>query len=378
MAKIRTQVAYTFDDVLLAPHFSEILPTNTNTTTTLVNDLILDVPFLSSAMDTVTEWKMAAAMAEVGALGVLHKNLAIAEQVKMIDLVKNSKFEKVELFSGCRSTLDKLGRLRVAAAVGVTEVEKKRVEALINAQVDLIVIDTAHGHSLGVLSMVKWVRQNYPKTNIAVGNVATAQGVEDLIKAGADIIKVGIGPGSICTTRVIAGVGVPQLQAILDCYEVCRAHKKTLIADGGIRYSGDVVKAIAAGASCVMMGSILAGTEESPGEIMQVDDQKFKSYRGMGSLGAMMNGSKDRYGQSEVSKSDKLVPEGVEGLVPCVGSVSEVLFKMWGGLRSGLGYLGANNLEELRRNAEFVPITSAGKIESYPHSLLNHKDIFKK
>lgn len=378
MAKFKTSVAYTFDDVLLLPQFSEILPTQTNTSVTLMDDLILDVPILSSAMDTVTEWQMAAAMAEVGGLGVVHKNLLVSDQVAMVVKVKSHKYQMIELFSNCKPTCDKNGKLRVAAAVGVTETEKKRVEELVKAHVDLIVVDTAHGHSQGVLLMVKWIKSQYPKVPLAVGNVATAEGVEDLIKAGADIVKVGIGPGSICTTRVIAGVGVPQLQAILDCFEISNYYKKPLIADGGIRYSGDLVKAIAAGASCVMMGSILAGTNESPGEIMDVDGQKYKSYRGMGSLGAMMSGSKDRYGQADVSRTEKLVPEGVEGLVPCSGQVSEVLYKMWGGLRSGLGYLGAKNLGELRDRAVFTQITNAGKIESYPHSLLNHKDIFKK
>lgn len=378
MVKIKNAVAYTFDDVLLVPQFSEILPTQTKTTTFLVEDLILDVPILSSAMDTVTEWKMAIAMAEIGGLGVLHKNLSIKDQVSMLLKVKSHAYQKIDLFSNCKPSIDSSGQLRVAAAVGVTEQEKKRVEELVNAKVDLIVIDTAHGHSRGVLEMVKWLRKNFSTIFIAVGNVATSQGTEDLIKAGADIIKVGIGPGSICTTRVVAGVGIPQLQAIVDCDEVCRHFKKSLIADGGIRYSGDLVKAMAAGASCVMMGSILAGTEESPGEVIEVNGERYKTYRGMGSMGAMMNGSKDRYGQSAISKTDKLVPEGVEGMVPCVGKVSEVLYKMWGGLRSGLGYLGAENLTELRDKAVFTPITSAGKIESYPHSLLHHKDIFKK
>ena len=262
--------------------------------------------------------------------------------------------------------------------MGVNENEKRRVEELIKNNVDLIVVDTAHGHSYGVQQMVKWIKKNFPHIPLAVGNVATAQGAEDLIKAGADIIKVGIGPGSICTTRVVAGVGVPQLQAIIDCSEITNFYKKTMIADGGIRYSGDLVKAIAAGASCVMMGSVLAGTIESPGNVTEIAGTQYKNYRGMGSLGAMLSGSKDRYGQAEVSKSDKLVPEGVEGLVPCSGSVSEVLYKMWGGLRSGMGYLGAKNLEELQDKATFTPITNAGKIESYPHSLLHHKDIFKK
>lgn len=378
MAKLKDSVAYTFDDVLLVPQYSEILPTQTNTTTILVEDLILDVPILSSAMDTVTEWQMAASMAEVGGMGVVHKNLSIAQQVEMVQKVKSYQAQKIELFSTCKATIDAKGRLRVAAAVGVTENEKKRVESLIDMNVDLIVVDTAHGHSQGVVAMVQWIKKNHKNTFIAVGNVATAQGAEDLIKAGADIIKVGIGPGSICTTRVVAGVGVPQLQAIFDCYERCHHYKKSLIADGGIRYSGDFVKAMAAGASCVMMGSILAGTEESPGEEMEVDGQKYKAYRGMGSMGAMINGSKDRYGQADISKTDKLVAEGVEGLVPCAGKASEVLYKMWGGLRSGLGYLGAKNLAELRDRAVFTPITNAGKIESYPHSLLNHKDIFKK
>ncbi len=378
MAKFKAAVAYTFDDVLLLPQFSKILPTQTTTAVTLVDALTLDVPILSSAMDTVTEWRMAAAMAEVGGLGVLHKNLPIQDQIEMVHKVKNFSYTKLELFSSCKPTCSIDGKLQVAAAVGVTESEKKRVEELVRNHIDLIVVDTAHGHSLGVVEMVKWIKKYYPQIPIAVGNVATAGGAEELIKAGADIVKVGIGPGSICTTRVVAGVGVPQLQAIIDCSEVTKTYKKSLIADGGIRYSGDLVKAIAAGASCVMMGSILAGTMESPGELMDVDGKKYKSYRGMGSLGAMISGSKDRYGQAEVSKTDKLVPEGVEGLVPCQGSVSEVLYKMWGGLRSGLGYLGAKNLQELRENAVFTPITNAGKIESYPHSLLSHKDIFKK
>jgi IMP dehydrogenase len=378
MAKFKTTVAYTFDDVLLVPQFSDILPTQTQTSVVLIDDLILDVPMLSSAMDTVTEWQMAAAMAEVGGMGILHKNLKVDEQVHMVAKVKNHNFKTIELFSPCKATTNKEGKLRVGAAVGVTENEKKRVEELVKQNIDLIVVDTAHGHSLGVIEMVKWIKKYFPKVPVAVGNVATAQGAEELIKSGADIIKVGIGPGSICTTRVVAGVGVPQLQAIIDCFEMTSYYKKSLIADGGIRYSGDLVKAIAAGASCVMMGSILAGTLESPGEVTEVDGLKYKSYRGMGSLGAMMSGSKDRYGQADVSKTDKLVPEGVEGLVPCLGSVSDVLYKMWGGLRSGLGYLGAKNLSELREKALFTPITNAGKIESYPHSLLHHKDIFKK
>jgi IMP dehydrogenase len=388
MAKIRSSVAYTFDDVLLVPKYSEILPTQTTTTTILAKDLILDVPILSSAMDTVTEWKLARAMSMVGGLGVLHKNMSVLDQVSMVKKVKSSQLDNIEdqeqeqkfseLFSPCKPTLDDKKRFRVAAAVGVSEQEKQRVQELINAEVDLLVVDTAHGHSQGVIAMVNWIKKTFPKTIVAVGNVATAQGATDLVKAGADIIKIGIGPGSICTTRVVAGVGVPQLQAVMDCFDVVHQYKKTVIADGGIRYSGDMVKAIAAGANAVMMGSILAGTIEAPGEILEVDGKKYKAYRGMGSLGAMISGSKDRYGQSDISKTDKLVPEGVEGIVPCSGNVYEVLYKMWGGLRSGLGYLGAKNLLELQEKAEFVPITNAGKIESYPHSLLNHKDIFKK
>lgn len=382
MAKIKNEPAYTFDDVLLVPKYSEILPTQTNTKTYLTKDLSLDVPVLSSAMDTVTEWKLALSMSIAGGLGILHKNMSIQEQVNMVLKIKNhvvdTNHEVRDLFSHCNSTLDSKKRFRVGSAVGVTESEKNRVEALIQAEVDLIVVDTAHGHSLGVLEMVKWIRKSFPHVNIAAGNVASSEATLALIEAGADVIKVGIGPGSICTTRVVSGVGVPQLQAVLDCSAVAKKYSKSIIADGGIRYSGDMVKAIAAGAHSVMMGSVLAGTEEAPGEILEVDGKKYKSYRGMGSLGAMMSGSKDRYGQSEISKTDKLVPEGVEGLVPCSGSIYEVLYKMWGGLRSGLGYLGAKNLEELRDKAEFIPITNAGKIESYPHSLLNHKDIFKK
>ena len=380
MAKLKTDVAFTFDDVLLVPQYSEILPTQTITTTKLVGDLTLDVPMLSSAMDTVTEWQMAQVMALVGGLGVIHKNMNIEQQVEMVKKVKIShdNIHISEIFHPAKKTLDSKGKLRAAAAVGVAESEKERITALVDAHVDLLVVDTAHGHSLGVVEMVKWIKKNFPQNYVAVGNVATAKGAELLCQAGADIIKVGIGPGSICTTRVVAGVGVPQLQAILDCHSVCQSYGKTIIADGGIRYSGDLVKAIAAGASCVMMGSILAGTDEAPGLTKDIDGIKYKYYRGMGSLGAMMSGSKDRYGQKDISKSDKLVPEGVEGLVLSSGAACDILYKMWGGLRSGLGYLGAKNLQELQMKAEFIPITSAGKIESYPHSLLSHKDIFKK
>ncbi|MFN9115309.1 MAG: IMP dehydrogenase, partial [Bacteroidota bacterium] len=273
-----------------------------------------------------------------------------------------------------RSNKDALGRLRVAAAIGVGDKELKRAELLIKAQVDAIVIDTAHGHSKGVIEMLKSVKALSKAIDVVAGNVATAQACSDLIKAGVDGIKVGIGPGSICTTRVIAGIGVPQMQALFDCREVCEKAGVPFIADGGIKYSGDIVKALAAGAGAVMIGSLFAGTDEAPGEMVLYQGRAYKYYRGMGSMGAMARGSKDRYGQGAVEEVSKLVPEGIEGQVPYRGPLSQNLFQLAGGIRSGMGYVGAANLRELREKARFVRITGASLKESHPHDVIITKE----
>ena len=469
----------TFDDVLLVPAKSDILPKKVDLKVNLTDKIKLSIPVISAAMDTVTEYKMAIAMAREGGIGVIHKNMSIEEQAEQVRKVKRSesgvitdpffltpdslvdeaeslmqqykisgvpivnntddmkvvgiitnrdmrfltdfdikisevmtkehlvtapanttleeasvilrghKIEKLILTDEAgkltglitikdieklakypNSAKDEKGRLLVAASVGITNDTVDRVEALVEAGVDAIVVDTAHGHSKGVLDAVKALRTNYPELDIIAGNVATGEAARDLFNAGADVVKVGIGPGSICTTRVVAGVGVPQLSAI---YDVCKALEGTgvpLIADGGLRYSGDVVKALAAGGSSVMVGSLVAGTEESPGDTIIFNGRKFKSYRGMGSLEAMeqKNGSRDRYFQNDVGDVKKLVPEGIAGRVPYKGTVQEVIYQLVGGLRSGMGYCGAASIEDLH-NAKFTRITNAGVLESHPHDI---------
>lgn len=466
----------TFDDLLLVPAYSQVLPRNVDLTTRFSKNILLNIPMVSAAMDTVTETTMAIAIAREGGMGVIHKNMSIAEQAKQVRAVKRAengmilnpisitpdkkvsdalaimtefriggipvvdgdnklvgivtnrdlRFEKSmekpidevmtkEHLVTTRQTthledaaeilqqykIEKLpvvdsnyklvglitykditkakdkpfackdgqGRLRVAAGIGITHDSTDRAAALIEAGVDAIVIDTAHGHSKGVAEMLQLVKNRFPDIDVVVGNIATAEAAKFLADAGADGVKVGIGPGSICTTRVIAGVGVPQLSAI---YEVGKALKGTgipLIADGGLRYSGDIVKALAAGASSVMMGSLLAGTEESPGETIIFNGRKFKAYRGMGSLSAMQQGSKDRYFQDMEDDIKKLVPEGIEARVPFKGTLQEVIYQMTGGLRSGMGYCGAENIEKLH-NAKFTRISSAGYAESHPHGVM--------
>lgn len=464
----------TYDDVLLVPDYSDILPHQVNVTTQFSRNIKLNIPIVSAAMDTVTEAKMAISIAQDGGIGVLHKNMSIAEQSaevrkvkrsesgmilapitlpqdslvsdaldimkenkiggipivgennlllgivtnrdlrfekdhnlsikevmtsnnlvttlindleKAENILKSNKIEKLPIVDkdNCLVGLitfkdiiknrmrpnackDKYGRLRVAAAVGVTSDVLDRIKSLINANVDAIVIDTAHGHSKNVLDVVKKVKSNYSSIDIVVGNIATAKAAEDLIKAGADAVKVGIGPGSICTTRVIAGIGVPQLTAVMDVYEVTQKHNIPLIADGGIRYSGDIVKAMVAGASSVMLGSIIAGVEEAPGETIIFESRKYKTYRGMGSIDAMQQGSKDRYFQDHEDDLKKLVPEGIVGRVAYKGHLSEVVHQMTGGLKAGMGYSGAENIQKLK-DAEFIKITSAGVIESHPHDV---------
>lgn len=468
----------TFDDVLLIPAQSNVLPNEVELGTQLSEKLKLKSPFISAGMDTVTEAKMAIAMARQGGFGVIHKNMSIEEQAEMVDRVKRSesgvitnpffltpehqvydaehlmgkfrisgvpivndieeqklvgiltnrdlrfiqdysiqisevmtsenlvtapvgttlneaekllqqhKIEKLplvdenDILKGLitikdiekviefpNSAKDSQGRLLVAAAVGVTGDAMSRIEKLVEAGVDAIVIDTAHGHSEGVLNQLKKVRAAYPDLDIIAGNVATAEGTVALIEAGATVVKVGIGPGSICTTRVVAGVGVPQISAVYECAKAAQEYNVPVIADGGIKYSGDIVKAIAAGAHAVMLGSMFAGTTESPGETEIYQGRKYKVYRGMGSLGAMKAGSKDRYFQGDTDDAKKLVPEGIEGRVPYKGALSDISHQLIGGLRSGMGYCGTATIEDLRKNGQFVKITNAGLRESHPHDV---------
>lgn len=463
----------TFDDVLLIPGKSEILPKETDVTTMLTKRIKLNIPIMSAGMDTVTEARLAIAIAREGGIGIIHKNMSIESQAMEVDKVKRSehgvivdpfhlspdhiisdamdlmeryrisgvpiideigklvgiltnrdlrfetdmsrpihevmtkenlitasvgtdlvqaeqilkrhKIEKLPLvdeegyLKGLitikdiekaiqfpNSAKDKGGRLLAGAAVGVTSDMMDRIRALVAAKVDVVVVDTAHGHSKGVIEAVRKIKVNYPELQVIAGNVATADATRDLIEAGADGIKVGIGPGSICTTRVVTGVGVPQITAVNDCAAEADRYGIPVIADGGIKYSGDIVKAIAAGASVVMIGSLFAGTEESPGEMEIYQGRSFKVYRGMGSLTAMASGSKDRYFQEDAKK---LVPEGVEGRVPFKGPLSETVFQLVGGLRSGMGYCGTHNIEALKRDSKFIRVTTAGLIESHPHDV---------
>ena len=443
--------ALTFDDVLLRPAYSEILPAQADTKTKITRNIEINIPIISSAMDTVTESRLAIAMAQSGGMGCIHKNLPeetlgdalnvmkkygisgipVVEKEgskKLVGILTNrdvrfasdkkqpinelmtkgnlvtaksnisksdaknllhiNKIERILIvddFNNCIGLItgkdlekskqfpnackDNYGSLRVAAAAGVGKDGLKRVEALVEAGVDIVVIDTAHGHSSGVIESVKELKKLFPKLDIIAGNIATAKAAEALIKAGADAIKVGIGPGSICTTRIVAGVGNPQLSAILEVAEICDKHKVPLISDGGIKFSGDLAKAIAAGASCVMLGGLLAGCEETPGEITLFKGRSYKVYRGMGSVGAMARGSADRYFQEDITDKLKLVPEGVEGRVPYKGPVSGVLHQLVGGLKSAMGYTGNKDINEMRKNCSFVKITNSGLKESHPHSI---------
>ena len=467
----------TFDDVLLIPQASDVVPADVDLRTKLTDDICLNVPLVSAAMDTVTENRMAIAIAREGGLGIIHKNMTIEQQAEQVDKVKRSEHgvitdpfflepehivkDAVALIEKYRisgvpitkngklvgiltnrdlrfennfeqpisdvmtkdrlitapvgtsleeaknilgkyrieklpivdekgylkglitikdieksiqypnSARDKNGRLLVGAAVGTAANTMDRVAALVEARADVIAIDTAHGHSKGVLEKVSQIKAKFPQITLIAGNVATAAATKALFDAGADVVKVGIGPGSICTTRVVAGIGVPQLTAVMDCAEAADKLGKRIIADGGVKYSGDIVKAIAAGGSAVMIGSLFAGTLESPGEVELYQGRSFKVYRGMGSLSAMAAGSKDRYFQEN---SKKFVPEGVEGRVPYRGSVAEIIYQMKGGLRSGMGYCGKHNIEELRTDSEFVRITNAGLIESHPHDISISKE----
>ena len=357
----------TFDDVLLIPAESHVLPNEVDLSTQLADNLKLHIPLISAGMDTVTEGPMAIAMALQGGLGVVHKNMSIQAQAGEVANVKSV----VVPASATKAAVDDQNRLLCAAAVGVTSDTFERAEALLKAGADAIVIDTAHGHSAGVLRKIKEIRDHFPDVTLIAGNVATGEATAALFDAGVDVVKVGIGPGSICTTRVVAGVGVPQITAIYDAATVAREYGKPIIADGGIKYSGDVVKALAAGGNAVMLGSMLSGTTEAPGEVFEDQGKKYKAYRGMGSVGAMAqaHGSSDRYFQGGVNEANKLVPEGIEARVEYKGDVSDIVFQIDGGLRSGMGYVGAPDIPTLINNAQFVQITNAGLRESHPHDV---------
>ena len=362
----------TFDDVLLIPAESHVLPNEVKLDTKLAPNLQLHIPLISAGMDTVTEGNMAIAMAENGGLGVIHKNLSIEAQVEE---VKKAKGKTVDP-NLPHPAVDDQGRLLAAAAVGVTSDTFERAESLLEAGADAIVIDTAHGHSAGVLRKIKEIREHFPNATLIAGNVATGEGTAALFDAGVDVVKVGIGPGSICTTRIVAGVGVPQITAIYDAASVAQKYGKKIIADGGIKYSGDVVKALAACGNAVMLGSMFSGTTEAPGTIFTNEGKQFKSYRGMGSVGAMsqQHGSSDRYFQGGVNEANKLVPEGVEALVPYKDDVSNIIYQIDGGLRAGMGYVGAGTIKELIENSQFVQITNAGLRESHPHDVQMAKE----
>ena len=348
--------ALTFDDVTLAPKYSEILPSEVDTSIKLTEILKLKIPVLSSAMDTVTESKMAIEIAKVGGIGIIHRNLDIKKQVLEIKKVQKKK-------------------LIVGAAVGAGPKEFKRAEAILKENIDMIVVDTAHGHTKKVSEIIKFVKKiKNKKTALCAGNIATPEAAKFLIKLGVDIIKVGIGPGSICTTRLVAGIGVPQLSAILNVRNGVRNKKIKIISDGGIKYSGDLAKAFAAGADAVMIGSLFSGTDETPGKLIRRNGKLFKSFRGMGSVGAMNKGSADRYFQSKQKDASKYVPEGVEGFVKYKGKVADIIFKLIGGLRSSMGYLGSKQIKYLRNKPRFVKITKAGFYESMVHNVDIIKD----
>ena len=350
MIMVPIKEALTFDDVTLVPKYSEILPSDVDTSIKLTTFLKLKIPILSSAMDTITESKMAIAIGKAGGIGIIHRNLDIQKQLLEIKKVKKHK-------------------ILVGAAVGAGPKEFDRASAILKENVDMIVVDTAHGHTKKVAEIIRFIKKKKnKKTALCAGNVATAEAANFLRKLGVDIIKVGIGPGSICTTRVIAGIGVPQLTAIMDVSKITQKNNIPLIADGGIRYSGDIVKALVGGASTVMLGSIIAGVEESPGETIMYEGRRFKSYRGMGSIEAMEMGSKDRYFQSEELDNKKLVPEGIVGRVAYKGTLVEVIHQMIGGLRAGMGYTGSTSINDLSK-AKFLKVTAAGVAESHPHDV---------
>ncbi len=338
-----------FDDVMILPNYSDVYKEDLDLSSFLTRKIVLKIPLISAPMDTVTEWQMALKLAELGGLGIIHRNLTINKQAEMVRKVKKKK-------------------LLVGAAVGVGEDMFPRIKALLKAKTDVICLDSAHGHAKYIIENTREIKKKYPQINLISGNVATAEGFENLCRVGADAIRVGVGPGAICTTRVISGVGAPQISAIANCAASARKYKVGLIADGGIKQSGDITKALAAGGDCVMMGSMFAKLLEAPGKIVILNGKKYKQYRGMGSVAAMKKGSASRYGQGKEDK--KLVAEGVEGLVPYKGNLEDNIFQLLGGLKAGMEYIGAKNIPEMWVKARFVKITHAGLMESHPHSLI--------
>jgi IMP dehydrogenase len=342
--------SFTFDDVTLVPKYSSILPSETITSTKISHNLNLQIPLMSSAMDTVTESKMAIALSKSGGIGVIHRNLSIQKQIREVKKVKKNNFP-------------------VGAAIGVNPKDIERVYKLLEAKVNLIVIDTAHGHTQKVLSMIKKIKKKFKKSTLCAGNIATGKAAKFLADAGVDIVKVGIGPGSICTTRLVTGIGVPQLSAILEVKKALKNYKTSIISDGGIKFSGDIAKAIAAGADAVMIGSLFSGTIESPGKTFKYKGKLYKNFRGMGSVGAMSVGSADRYYQEKFKNTSKYVPEGVEGIVKFKGSVNKIIYNLIGGLKSSMGYLGAKTIKDLQKKGEFIKISKAGFYESMVHNV---------
>ena len=342
--------SFTFDDVTLVPQYSSVLPSETITAIKLSNNLNLQIPLMSSAMDTVTESKMAIAISKLGGMGVVHRNLSIERQVMEIKKVKKSK-------------------CLVGAAIGVSPGDFERAEELSRVKTDLIVIDTAHGHTQKVLNMIRKIKKKLKNSTLCAGNIATSKAAKFLADSGVDIVKVGIGPGSICTTRLVAGIGVPQLSAVLDVKKALKKYKTKIISDGGIKFSGDLAKAIAAGADAIMIGSLFSGTIESPGKIIRHKGKLYKNFRGMGSVGAMAVGSADRYYQKKSKDVSKYVPEGVEGMVKFKGSVKKIIYNLVGGLKSSMGYLGAKTIKDLQKKGEFTKITKAGFYESMVHNV---------
>lgn len=352
MCKFEEETYLTFDDVLLLPNYSDIIPVDVDLKTTLFRNILLDIPILSAPMDTLTESKMLIALGKLGGLGILHRNLTIEEQARHLLEALNAK-------------------VHAGVAIGVGTDFEERVKTLAALNPTTICIDSAHGYTKNVLEGTRFIKHHFPHIPLIAGNTASYEGAKALFEAGADVVKVGMGSGSICTTRIMSGVGVPQLSAILEASKAAREFNRQIIADGGIRTSGDIVKALAAGASCVMLGSMLAGTDEAVGDVVEYDQRLFKSYRGMGSVKSMIKGSASRYGQTyHAGEEKKLVPEGVEGLIPCKGPLSFWLNNILGGLRAGFAYQGAKNIEALHQKARFIRITRASQIESHPHSIL--------
>ena len=364
--RIYSKYSITFDDVLLSPGFSTIKPKDVITSISIGN-IKLHIPIISAAMDTVTESKMSINLALNGGLGVIHRNMSIEKQAREVTKTHKQVFDKT-IFN--QATCNTKGQIAVGAAIGVENNAYLRLQELLKAGTDVIFIDVAHAHTKTTLDFIKKAKKILKKTPLVVGNIATKEAAKDLINEGVDVIKVGIGPGSICTTRIVTGVGIPQLSAVIDTYQVAKKYNIPVIADGGIKTSGDIAKAIAGGASACMIGSLLAGTDESPGKLINIKGKKFKSYRGMGSVGAMQKGSFDRYSQEETKNAEKLVAEGVEGMVPYKGKTKNVVYQLVGGLKSAMGYTGHKTIKKMQNNCKFVFISKAGARESNVHDVL--------